>query len=302
MANIYDMTDQWTDGGQTWEAIKMAVTDTASAAGSMIMDLQVGGVSQFTVSPAGVTTCSQAVLGGNTVTTTSAPPINVAQTWNSVETTHDLITANAVVTASAGNSRLIHLQASGATKFSVRATGQVTVDGQVNPLTSGAHTCGAANARWSVYFAGGNTVAASAPPIDVNQTWDAAGQVMELIRGEVTNTASSPASLLMNLLTGGVSQFSVGVGGEVSVEDTLLVKGTSTLTNVVTNGTFQAIGRTTLGELAMLAQADPPDDPPEGQTYVWSSNGTGIGTAGSLMAKVTNAGTTKTYVVINFAL
>lgn len=49
MANIYDMADTWNDSGTTFTAIKMDVTDTASAAGSLLMDLQVGGTSQFSV-------------------------------------------------------------------------------------------------------------------------------------------------------------------------------------------------------------------------------------------------------------
>lgn len=49
MSNIYDLADIWNDGATTFNAIKMNVTDTASAAGSSLMDLQVGGVSKFRV-------------------------------------------------------------------------------------------------------------------------------------------------------------------------------------------------------------------------------------------------------------
>ena len=47
MANIFDMADEWNDSGTTFTAIKMDVTDTASASGSLLMDLQVGGSSLF---------------------------------------------------------------------------------------------------------------------------------------------------------------------------------------------------------------------------------------------------------------
>ena len=53
MADIYDMLDTWNAGATTFTAIKMSVTDTASAAGSLLMDLQVGGVSKFSVDKAG---------------------------------------------------------------------------------------------------------------------------------------------------------------------------------------------------------------------------------------------------------
>lgn len=49
MAFIYDLADTWNDGGTTFTAIKMNVTDTASASGSLLMDLQVGGSSQFKI-------------------------------------------------------------------------------------------------------------------------------------------------------------------------------------------------------------------------------------------------------------
>jgi hypothetical protein len=55
------MAAAWTDSGTTYTAIKMNVQDTASAAGSLLMDLQVGGVSKFKVSKGGDLT-----LGGST--------------------------------------------------------------------------------------------------------------------------------------------------------------------------------------------------------------------------------------------
>lgn len=52
--NIYDLVDTWNAGATTFTAIKMNVTDTASAAGSLLLDLQVGGVAKFSVTKAGV--------------------------------------------------------------------------------------------------------------------------------------------------------------------------------------------------------------------------------------------------------
>lgn len=51
--NIYDMTDTWNAGGTTFTSIKMNVTDTASAAASLLMDLQVGSASKFSVAKDG---------------------------------------------------------------------------------------------------------------------------------------------------------------------------------------------------------------------------------------------------------
>lgn len=53
MADIYNMADTWNNGATTFTAIKMNVTDTASAAASLLMDLQVGGTSKFAVTKGG---------------------------------------------------------------------------------------------------------------------------------------------------------------------------------------------------------------------------------------------------------
>jgi hypothetical protein len=53
MAFIYDLTDTWSAGGTTFNAIKMNVTDTASAAASRLLTLQVGGAERFAVDKAG---------------------------------------------------------------------------------------------------------------------------------------------------------------------------------------------------------------------------------------------------------
>jgi hypothetical protein len=45
--NIFDLTDTWNAGATTFTAVKMNVTDTASAAGSMLIDLQHNSTSLF---------------------------------------------------------------------------------------------------------------------------------------------------------------------------------------------------------------------------------------------------------------
>ncbi len=53
MSNLFDMTDLWNNVATTFTGLKLNVTDTASAAGSLLMDLQVGGASKFTLSKVG---------------------------------------------------------------------------------------------------------------------------------------------------------------------------------------------------------------------------------------------------------
>ncbi len=42
MSDIFNMADTWNAGGTTFTAVKMTVTDTNSAAGSLLMDMLVG--------------------------------------------------------------------------------------------------------------------------------------------------------------------------------------------------------------------------------------------------------------------
>jgi hypothetical protein len=51
---IYALVDTWNASGTTFTGIGLNVTDTASAAGSLLMDLQVGGVSVFRVAKSGI--------------------------------------------------------------------------------------------------------------------------------------------------------------------------------------------------------------------------------------------------------
>lgn len=52
--NIFDMADEWNDANETFTAIKMDVTDTASGGDSKILDLLVGGSSVIAVTKDGV--------------------------------------------------------------------------------------------------------------------------------------------------------------------------------------------------------------------------------------------------------
>jgi hypothetical protein len=75
MANVAldSLTDTWNAGGTTFRAIKMNVTDTASASGSLLMDLQVGGNSKANISKAGLLTLASGITltGANTLQTST---------------------------------------------------------------------------------------------------------------------------------------------------------------------------------------------------------------------------------------
>ena len=62
------ITQTWNAAGTTFTGIKANITSTASAAASLLMDLQVGGVSKFSVSKASVITASQLTFSLSTDT------------------------------------------------------------------------------------------------------------------------------------------------------------------------------------------------------------------------------------------
>jgi hypothetical protein len=68
MAFIYDLVDAWNAGGTSFNAIRMNVTDTASAAASRLVSLQINGSERFSVRKDG-----QGYFAGNVGIGTSSP-------------------------------------------------------------------------------------------------------------------------------------------------------------------------------------------------------------------------------------
>ncbi len=75
MSYIYNLTDTWNSAGTTFTAIKMNVTDTASAAGSRILDFQIGGVTRLHLDKTGTLVAAGAV-NANSLSLTNALPIS----------------------------------------------------------------------------------------------------------------------------------------------------------------------------------------------------------------------------------
>lgn len=57
-APIFDLSQTWNSSGVTFTGLKSNITDTASAAASLLLDLQVGGLSKFSVKKDGTATAS----------------------------------------------------------------------------------------------------------------------------------------------------------------------------------------------------------------------------------------------------
>jgi len=66
---VLNLSQTWNASGTTFTGFKFNATDTASASGSLLMDLQVGGVSKFNVTKTGAATGTSLALGGATIGT-----------------------------------------------------------------------------------------------------------------------------------------------------------------------------------------------------------------------------------------
>jgi hypothetical protein len=99
-----DATQTWNSGGVTFTGIKANITDTASAAASLLCDLQVGGSSKFKVTKAGAVTIADALdHDGSTVgfysVTPAARPSAYTLTYSTADKTHANPTAAALTMA-----------------------------------------------------------------------------------------------------------------------------------------------------------------------------------------------------------
>ena len=76
---------------------------------------------------------------------------------------------------------------------------------------------------------GGKTVTASAPVLDLSQSWNASGVTFTGIKFNVASDVSATGSLLMDLQVGGVSKFKVGKDGTAVSSNIIAIQSTNTL-------------------------------------------------------------------------
>jgi hypothetical protein len=152
---LLDLAQTWNSGGVTFTGLKANITDTASAAASLLLDLQVGGVSKLSVDKTGLITANSGLIPGTTnavdlgsssnrhkisylgtgvdvaqgTITSQATAWNSTATWNASGVTFTHLKTNVTNTASATASLLLDLQVGGTSQFSVRRDGLTTLNG-----------------------------------------------------------------------------------------------------------------------------------------------------------------------------
>ena len=179
---VIDATQTWNAAGVTFTGIKFNVTDTASAAGSLLMDLQVGGASRFKVDKNGSLTgpatfeiisssSTRLLIGSTLIYYVDASEIRVPNfgitfcTGASAATTEFSLLRDAAHTLaqrSGTNAQTFRIyntftDASNYTLFSVSSDGGTFYVGQYNAGTGTSRALGfvVANAvRWSISTSG----------------------------------------------------------------------------------------------------------------------------------------------------
>jgi hypothetical protein len=123
MAYIYDLTDTWNAGGTTFYGIKMNVTNTASAAGSKLLSLQVAGSEVFGVTPS-----------GNVGIGTSSPDYKLTAATNGASTFNYVASVNTTAVGAYGAGFLARA-GSGFSYFYMRGDGIAYLENATaNPL------------------------------------------------------------------------------------------------------------------------------------------------------------------------
>ena len=183
MADIFNMADTWNNGATVFSAIKMDVTDTASDAASLLMDLLVGGASKFKVDKAGSVTLG----GGLTVEASSLLRMGGA---------------TASYPAFKRSSTTIQARLADDSALAALAARSIALGSVADAVPVAAtQTLSAANAQ-SV--------------LDLAATWNTSGTPTAL-KVNVTDTASNAASLFLDFQVGGSSKFAVAKTGRLTL-------------------------------------------------------------------------------------
>jgi len=173
------ISQTWNQIGTTFTAFKVNAVSTASASGSLLLDLQVGGVSQFKVDKSGVATLSA----------DGVPQLRMISVTGSGSVFNGLTLESSLSTLAG---------------FLVnRSTGEVKIGGLSNAGYFPTFYSNNAE-RMRITTAGNVGIGTTSPTskLHVAETWNAAGTTFAAAKIVVTDTASAAASNLLELWSG----------------------------------------------------------------------------------------------------
>ena len=252
---IYDLVDTWNDGATTFTSIKMDVADSASNAASLLMDLQVGSVSQFNVSKAGVVN-----VRGN-ILPSADNGINIGSNALRINT----LTA--------------------ATAFRLTTAG--SFDWSDTFLTRRA----AANLRFGAADAAGSAIAVSS--VATNQLTLASSHGLTSGAAVIITGTTAPSGTILNTLYYARSISAAVIELYLTFDNATAASGTTGIVAVTTAGTSASIRLATPFQ-RLSPQDFTGTDIPGQPLLINGSRGTGTGPGGSIIFQVAPAGSTGT--------
>jgi|694.fasta_scaffold15023_7 hypothetical protein len=211
----FTLAQTWNSAGVVFTALRANVTDTASNASSLLMDLQVGGSSFFNVNKSGVITfggpTNQKTITAGQFTVTMGGSIfdsnfiNQTSSGGSFRINSDVIlardAANTFAQRNSTNAQTFRLYNT-FTDASNYERGFFRWN--TNVLEIGAEAAGTGTQRQLRFALGTVTVST---PLSITQTWNSSGVTFSGFVVNFTDTASSNSSLVFDFQKNGASLF-----------------------------------------------------------------------------------------------
>jgi uncharacterized phosphosugar-binding protein len=207
--NTFTDASNYERGKFAWESNVLRIGTEKDGTGSArALEFQTDGVTRVTISTAGTLTTTASIVAGNNVGAAGTGNFSLAGRLLIRSTAN----ASAYFSGVGSQDSNFDLLGFGGTTSSFPALKRDTTTLQVRladdsafaPLAAGLTTLD------------GGTVTASAPVLDLAQTWNDAAVTFTGLKVDATDTASATNSLLLQLQTGGTDRFSVNKAGRVS--------------------------------------------------------------------------------------
>lgn len=213
---VYEASQTWNAGGVAFVGIQLNITNTASAAGSHLIELNVGGTARFHVDKTGTTTLEGVTSDIRLILSANDTQAKIIS-WRTTNLQRWAIRVDgAEAGANAGSD--FHIRRYDDAGAVIDAPISITRStGQIEFLSQVVGT--------------GGTVTTSTPILDLTQTWNAGAVSFVGLRFRITDTASAATSRILDFLVGGASQFEVDKAGIVSAMGAEFYNGTIAASN-----------------------------------------------------------------------
>jgi len=240
------ISQTWNNAGVTFKALTMAITDTASATSSNLLDISVGGAQKLALRKDGALAINSssytAALNIDQGSIAVDTLIKGAATWNAVGTTFYGVDLQVSNTASAPGSKLLRLTAGSGRNFFVDITGEIyssqewteagtTYTGINLQISPNAFAAGSKLVNF--YVSASRYFAINAYGKIDSKVEFTGGALQSAAIVDVTDTSSAANSLLLDLKVGGASKFSVDKDGDVISAGSITVAGPASFQNQI---------------------------------------------------------------------